>query len=269
MITVKQKKLILSKYRAPDGGATPLADNFVGPYQPHLPKTVHHQNLPLFTVMLYKLFDLHGDFNQADRQFLRRTMTLTQAIADKDIGLYYASPGWDAHYFSHDNQVAWVWACTRLGDYARLDKMLHHGAISGWQFNPKDTDNKEYRLRSMRQPAEVAWYKLCAGQVPGLFQWIHLCAKLIFTGFQLKDVSKGKKISEANLTYFRLDALRYAFDDHAPPKGMRTWFYTLPLLIGEWWHKRLLKYTNGRGMKDVWAPFWHIAPEVMELIEGV
>lgn len=268
-ITKEQKKIILSKYRAADGGATFTPNGFRRPHEKHLPSTVNHQNLPLFTVMLYKIFELNGIRDVRDINMLARTIKLTQVDQNKDIGLYYASPGWWTYHFSHDNQVAWVWACTQLGDYTRIGNMLNHGSASGWQFNPKDFDNKEYRLRSIRQPADVAWYKLCYGDVPGLFQWIHLCAKLIFTSFQLKNVSKGKKISEANLTYFRLDALHERFTDHEPKSKMHKWMYRLPLLIGEWWENRLLKYTDGRGMAVVWRGFWYQAPEVMELIDNI
>lgn len=272
MLTPELKKVILQKYRAPDGGATPHAGYFIPPFKKHFPLTVSHGNHPLFATMLYDMFMLDGSFNGQDEGFIARTLQLLQVHQNKDTGLYYRAPGHDTEYLSHDNQMAIVWMMVTTRSWARLQTMLDHGAKNGWSFNPL---GGSWRAASVRRPAEVTICKLCNGDTPGIFALVHLCLKVWYTAtFQLKKIKDGIKISEANLTWVRYRALSDAYE-HLEPKLTKKgsmWMYRVAMWFFGYWRKRLGKQG---GIKIVWKQFWGKnkeqdgAPEVVALIEGL
>jgi hypothetical protein len=116
-------------------------------------------------------------------------------------GLYKRAPGNDS-LEAHDDYVG-ICAISVLFDFIDARSITDFGTRMGFSYDNITPDKPD--PRSTRQGGEIAYYKLCAGYIPTLWEYIWLILGLVLASF------KGTP-SVINLAWLRIKTLLIVSD---------------------------------------------------------
>jgi hypothetical protein len=119
-------------------------------------------------------------------------------------GLYKRAPN-HPELEAHDNYVG-VCALSVLFELKDAREVVEYGTRTGFAYDNLNPNNPD--SRSIRQGGEIAFYKICAGYVPTIWEFAWMCIGLLVTAFQTKS-TKVNLPSNTNLAWLRLETLKF------------------------------------------------------------
>jgi hypothetical protein len=106
---------------------------------------------------------------------------------------------------SHDNSAG-ICAISAIFDFNFARQHVEYGTRTGFCYNNQSPGT--FELRAVRQGGDIAFYKICAGMVPTLWETLWLCVGILIAGF------KGWA-STQNLAWLKLRAIDIALERKA------------------------------------------------------
>lgn len=164
-------------------------------------------------------------------------------------GLYNRNRGRGNDTESFDDYVGITALSVLLGNSWGLD-ICTYGDSHGYTFD--NVHPKKFSLWAWRQGADIAFYQLCAGRTPTLWDFSWLSLSIMFCAFRVLPQYSSDWITE----YLRCKAL----DATIEAIGINPAYLKPYLLARTVWKYQLLKKTNGRGVErlmEIYFPEGH------------
>lgn len=191
-ILLALKKELVEKYFAPNG----LARLDLGDINPNDPDSVKNDNGILFAAIFYYVLDDLKLLDSKDKERFEEAVSRLEIIP----GLYRRKPG-DERSEAHDNYLG-IAACSYLFDTKHSKDILDYGGRNGYLYN--NTNPGVFLPAQLRQGGEVALYKISAGHIPAIWEFIWLMVGLLTNVF-------SKDVSTTQLCWLRTEVIKRAF----------------------------------------------------------
>jgi hypothetical protein len=214
-------------------------DSLREPFPGQTKTTTPNDNGILFSVYYYFLLDHHECLEPEDRE--RFYDSIKSLEKNHTPGLYNRNPGRNDDYEALDNYVA-ICAGSVLFDFSFQRDICDYGDRNGYIFN--NVSDSETYLHQWRQGAEIAYYQLCAGRMPQLWNLIWFYLSFVVSAFYSEE-----KSSEHLLTWLRLKSLERAYLKVKQGSPWFLWAYWFSFLFATIWKYGLLRQTSGRGIE--------------------
>lgn len=187
------KKELVEKYFSEDGLAK-LDLNDVNPNNSH---SVKNDNGILFAAIFYYVLDELSLLDDSDRERFIKAIGPLEVLP----GLYRRKSG-DDRLEAHDNYLG-IAACSYLFNTQHSQDIVSYGSRVGYLYN--NASPSVFLLSQIRQGGEVALYKISAGHIPAIWEFIWLIGGLLLNVF-------SKDVSTTQLCWLRTEVIKKAFN---------------------------------------------------------
>lgn len=192
------------------------------PFEGQTLRRTKNENCVLFHAYWIKRLKERGFFEGVDKALFgecRRQHTFSP-------GKFWRHPGNMVQREAQDNAVGAASGDIICGSNQTAKDICTVGEQTGWRFDHITPENKDYKIQQVYQPADVAFFKMVAGKVPAVWEWLHFIFAVAITGWYSDP-------SSTLLADLRIYALRQAKlqEDTQPRIPGPTWRDPLPAFM--------------------------------------
>lgn len=236
------KELIYKTWVAENGQMRLDPNDMAPPFAGEDEGRVVNDNGILFLYYWHLLLIERGELDSYDKGMF---LNLVEKLRVKDFagvptfGLYNRHPGNVFRFEAQDNMAA-IAGSQVTHDTKEASYIVSFGEYHGFNYN--NLHPEIFELSQQRQGGEIAYYKICAGYMPELWNWFWFLGGIIANAFQRVDSSQNNP-STTLLAWMRISVVSKQFKTTLYfPQFMRI---TFDLVKWFWQYKLNSKYLQG------------------------